>query len=706
MIKLAAISPRTGSLMVNSGDSSPEKQQFEQLFSEKAHATLGAKSPELANSIVHFKTLESSLDKNTAAGVFICLVSENEIHIPVMLAGGRVKSPEVFLDPNTGKFYPLTSKFLKMVSSPSSSDLGKTQKGVDLSDLGTPDIGSITSPPTTSGKFASYDLPALVARLPNSVKRNFKEMLKTGSHVLKASVKYHGRDFIDSLQETEEKTASPVVGYSVLTPYSEVEQFKSTYGDRYKLAYQEALSSGYVAADFRKNAAELVTHTETVIKATEPSETGFYKLLKNDGKYVKALVLKNPVSITQREPSRFLCVLENGDYVLADKLSAIETSEEASETSELGKRLRADPVYRTGTCTFIKVTDGKIQGSTHPEKLDMVSSGSSGSVTGMLPDSGVSVTFVKGPSAVKPYLPKGESSAFVPASYKPLYLRNNVSADGFMSNPDAARKAVADGLKKLSFNTVKVRKDSLGDYFVNGKNVGEAYGAIDKLASLGASVVSAKNLLTSLTVGATKEANLILRSDLLKLSSIFGGPAAPAPAPMGPGAQAPLPPGMAPPPMGPPPPMAPPGMPVDPATGMPMDPATGMPIDPASGMPVDPNTGIPVEQQMMMEEAARVNDQKVLDATVASVLLEQAGLRELTSEYTPKLADALDSLGRILITVQMNDYKLTEQIGPEEYNRLENSLKKVFHGLGDILLRLVEAKNVPEEGADLYGFSS
>ena len=130
MIKLAAISPRTGSLMVAQGDSSPEKQQFEQLFSEKAHATLGAKSPELANSIVHFKTLESSLEKNTASGVFICLVGEVEIHIPIMLAGGKVKSPEVFFDPTGGSFYPLTQKFLKTVSSPSSSDLGKSQKEV------------------------------------------------------------------------------------------------------------------------------------------------------------------------------------------------------------------------------------------------------------------------------------------------------------------------------------------------------------------------------------------------------------------------------------------------------------------------------------------------------------------------------------------------------------------------------------------------
>ena len=108
----------------------------------------------------------------------------------------------------------------------------------------------------------------------------------------------------------------------------------------------------------------------------------------------------------------------------------------------------------------------------------------------------------------------------------------------------------------------------------------------------------------------------------------------------------------------------------------------------------------------MMEEAARVNDQKVLDATVASVLLEQAGLKELTSEYIPKLSEALDSLGRILLTVQMNDYTLSEQIGPEEYAKLENSLKKVFHGLGDIILRLHQTKNVPEEGADLYGFSA
>ena len=124
MYKLAAISPRTQTVNINKGDSSPEKQQFEQLFSERAHAILGAKSPELSTSIVNFKILDSDIETDTASGLFIALLQGTEIHIPVVLSAGQVQTPEVFYSPITKKFLPLTSRYIKFAQRNSQDAMG------------------------------------------------------------------------------------------------------------------------------------------------------------------------------------------------------------------------------------------------------------------------------------------------------------------------------------------------------------------------------------------------------------------------------------------------------------------------------------------------------------------------------------------------------------------------------------------------------
>lgn len=682
MIKLSAISPRTDSLMVNQGSNSPETLQFEQLFSEKAHAVLGAKSPDLANSIAHFKTLESSLETNTASGVFVCDLGGLEIHVPVLLAGGKVKSPEVFFDPIGGSFLPLSSKFLKKVQAGASPQMGSIDPTIKLQDLGTPDIGGITSPPTVAGKFASFSLPILLSRLPNKSKEAFRGLVKKSSVLLKAGVKYHGRDFIDSLADQQEKVAEVTykdIGYAVLTPSDSADRFSEVFGSRSKLAFREALSSGYVGIDFRKDAAEVVTSVETPIRVTSPNSSGVYKLLRRDRKFVKSLVIKNPINIGDRTGYKYLCILENGDYLLSDDVSAVETSEEFADSSILSKRLGAPSSLRSGTCTFIKSDGDVVSGATIPEDLSGISSSSSDRVSAKLDDYGYTVIFLSdNGSARKPYVPKGENTVFVPANYKPLYLRNRVSESDFMSEPDSVRKLVSEGVNKVASAGIKVIKNSVGDFSLNNKYVGSESDLVLKLASMGASIKSASNFASSIVPGVSHTAHLVKRSNLLKLSSIFG----PAPqAPMDPamyqaGMEAPMPAGM--------------GMPA---------PQQQM-ADPS--MMAGPE-GIPVEQQMMMEQAATLNDQKILDASIASVLLEEAGLSQLTSEYLPKLLEALDSLGRILLTVQMKDAEISEQVGPDEYNKLEKSISKVFSGLGDIVLRLEEAQKIPDAGADFYG---
>ena len=697
-MKLAAISPRTSDLMINTGASSPEAQQFEQLFSEKAHAVLGAKSPDLANAIVHFKTLESNLEANTASGVFVCDLGGAEIHIPILLAGGKVKTPEMFFDPSSGIFMPLTAKFIKRVQETISQEMGAIDPSAKLSDMGTPDIGGITSPPTTSGKFASFNLPLLMSRLPNKSKKAFREFIKKSSVVLKSGVKYHGSDFVNSLVDSQEKVAhesTRVSPYRILTAESPAAEFKEVFKDRSKLAFREALTSGYVAADFRKNAAELVTTEESPVKVTSPTTNGTYKLLKRDGKYVKSLVIKSPITLGDRVAYKYLCLLENGDYLLTDKITAVETSEEVGQGSELAKRLASKPSLRAGTCTFIKSEDGLVLGATSPESVSNVSSSSSGRVTAKLEDQGLTaVMLAPNGSAAKPYVPTGESTAFIPASYSPLYLRNRVSDSDFVTEPDSVRKLVSEGVAKLASTSIKVLKNNLGLYVVNGQNVGSEAGFVEKVASLGGSVKSASQFASSLVPGSSVKAHLVRRSDLLKLASIFGAsPAAPSvpPEAYAGGMAAPMPPGMG---------AAPAPMPMDPSQQMAMDPSQQMAMDPSQGM------GIPVEQQMVMEQAAQLQDQNILDASIASVLLEEAGLGELTTEYLPSLVDALDSLGRILLTVQMKDYELSEQVGPDEYTRLQKSLLKVFSGLGDIVLRLEEARKIPQEGADLYGYQA
>jgi len=159
---------------------------------------------------------------------------------------------------------------------------------------------------------------------------------------------------------------------------------------------------------------------------------------------------------------------------------------------------------------------------------------------------------------------------------------------------------------------------------------------------------------------------------------------------------------------------------MDPQTGEPIDPQTGLPIDPQSGMPynpetgglvdvqtgqeIDPETGEPMptpEEQQIMEEAARANDQLVLDSAMAATLLSDSNMPELTTEYLPKLETSLDSLGRVLLTIQMKQSDLSERIGLEEYAKLENSLKRVSAGLGDLIIRLKNASTIATEAS--YG---
>jgi hypothetical protein len=61
-------------------------------------------------------------------------------------------------------------------------------------------------------------------------------------------------------------------------------------------------------------------------------------------------------------------------------------------------------------------------------------------------------------------------------------------------------------------------------------------------------------------------------------------------------------------------------------------------------------------------------------------------LQELISTYVPNLEKCLDNLGRILITLWMQETEVKESIGDEAFVGLEEKIRNIFKGLGEVIL--------------------
>jgi hypothetical protein len=691
MIKLAAISPRTNSFNVQDGDSSPESKQYERLFSEMAHASLGAKSPQLAETIQHFKVISINLDKDSAVGIFICDLGAMKIHIPIVLSMGKIKPPEVFYVPEMDRYIPLTARWLKETTSGRIGELGvpvNTGK-MQFSDSS---LSQVTSPPTSRNKFSSYDLPVLISRCNNKAKQSLSNFLKTSQHVLRKSIKYHGSDLVSSLQKTAEVESASKKSWVILDSNSSADKFREHFGKYAAQAFQESQIHGMSYLDYRKNAGYLVKKSQVAEKSTAlsyPSESGIYKIIKTDGSHLKCLILKSPIpvnSVDRMSEYKYLVVLENGDYLETDKIVAVPTAESVDSDSLLYKRLEGLG-KKNGHQILVRYSDGVLHNSSSPVTLTDLTKRSDGVMTARCGSK--SIVFNGTSSTI--HAPSGESVVFVPPSYNSLSLREKKDCGCYITDISEAASIINNSASKEASRQVSIRRNSIGDWAIDGRSYGSTKEAMFSLATKGCSIKEAHKALSLCSDGNTHNFFVVPKSRVTKLASIFGPDVSQEQQ------MAPLPPDMSQQQMQMDPQT---GLPIDPQSGMPYNPETGGLVDVQTGQELDPETGEPMptpEEQQIMEEAAKANDQIALDSAMAATILSEANMPELTLEYLPKLETALDSLGRIIITIQMKQDVLSEKIGLEEYSRLENSLKKVSTGLGDIILRLKNASTVAEE---------
>lgn len=154
----------------------------------------------------------------------------------------------------------------------------------------------------------------------------------------------------------------------------------------------------------------------------------------------------------------------------------------------------------------------------------------------------------------------------------------------------------------------------------------------------------------------------------------------------------------------------PPGGGMDPSMGMggAMPPGAGGMMQqqpPGAMMPPDgPNTqslGAEVNPQFL-EQAAQLHSADMFDAAAVATLARSPALHGVVAQYLPNLEKAVDNLGRVLLTLWMQEYDLKPQIGEVTYTGLEENLQTTFKGLGDLVLRLsrgVQAVKEPDDHA-------
>jgi hypothetical protein len=78
----------------------------------------------------------------------------------------------------------------------------------------------------------------------------------------------------------------------------------------------------------------------------------------------------------------------------------------------------------------------------------------------------------------------------------------------------------------------------------------------------------------------------------------------------------------------------------------------------------------------------------VFDATVLSTMLRNMRDDQLIDRFVPALARAMDAAGRLLYQFYWHQEDFAERYGDKDMPELEDSLRNIFEGLGDIVLKL------------------
>lgn len=112
---------------------------------------------------------------------------------------------------------------------------------------------------------------------------------------------------------------------------------------------------------------------------------------------------------------------------------------------------------------------------------------------------------------------------------------------------------------------------------------------------------------------------------------------------------------------------------------------------PAAMMASDDGSVDTMQQQVnpqFIEQAGQLNDAGTFDAAALSSMAQAPSIKEMVAGYLPNLEKSLDNLGRVLLTLWMDEMRIKGDIGDDAYISLEDNLRSTFRGMGDLILKI------------------
>lgn len=102
----------------------------------------------------------------------------------------------------------------------------------------------------------------------------------------------------------------------------------------------------------------------------------------------------------------------------------------------------------------------------------------------------------------------------------------------------------------------------------------------------------------------------------------------------------------------------------------------------------DPNTIAQQVNPQYAQQAGQLNDAGAFDAAALGSMAQAPALKDLVAAYLPNMEKALDNVGRMLLTLWMDEGRIKEDIGDETYIGVETNLRNVLRGMGDLILKI------------------
>jgi hypothetical protein len=92
-----------------------------------------------------------------------------------------------------------------------------------------------------------------------------------------------------------------------------------------------------------------------------------------------------------------------------------------------------------------------------------------------------------------------------------------------------------------------------------------------------------------------------------------------------------------------------------------------------------------------LDQASQLQSDDIFDAAAVSSLAQSPAIKELVGQYVPNLEKALDNLGRVLLSLWIQEPDLKGDVGEAAFADLEDNLRTTFRNLGDLVLKLSQS---------------